>query len=88
MDQAQTIMVVVGIVIACGGFIATCIIAMIAFFMRRLIKTVDDMKIALEKMTLQLAETPDFTASNKLSKDAAEHRVVVHERDKHSAGGG
>ena len=81
MRQVDWIMLVIGIVISVGGFVGTLVVGACAFFIRRLIKSVDDLKKATEEHTLQLRDRPTWPEAGEEMKKTARNAVTLHERD-------
>jgi hypothetical protein len=81
MRQVDWIMLVIGVIISVGGFVGTLVVATCAWFIRRLIRSVDDLKVATERHTLELRERPTWAESGQEMKKIADNRITVHERD-------
>ena len=83
METTELIMIVIGAVFTVGGFVATIAVAVLGYFVKRLISSVDHLTDKLETLELALKDKPDHTWVEKTAENAAEHRVVAHERDHH-----
>lgn len=84
MTQSEWIIIIVGIILSVGGFLVTCIVGLIAFLMKRLTRSVDEIKKVTEQFAIQLARTPSLKDAELLSQKVAESFIILHERDHHS----
>ena len=57
--------------------------AVLGFFLRRLVVTLDKVDGTVTTIQLDMKDRPVYTAAEKISVDAAENRTVKHERDHH-----
>lgn len=83
MTNSDLIILVVGILVSIGGFVATIIVGILSWLIRRLIKSVDDLKEANEEIILTIKDRPTWSEAGHEMNKVAEHKITVHERDHH-----
>lgn len=84
MEQSEIfaiIVIVINIAIAVGGFLVTVLMGLIIFTVKRLISSVDALRISNEEMIRSIDKRPDYDATEALAMRVATGRVTEHERD-------
>lgn len=61
-------------------------VAIIAFFLRRIVGTVDRIEETTTKLALDMKDRPTLDKVKTECKEASQNRMVVHERDHHHNG--
>ncbi len=69
----------IALVIVLFGMVA----GVIAFFLRRLVNSVDKIVESAQEMQIQLEKRPTWDSVKELCVETAENIVVKHERDHH-----
>jgi len=74
----------IGLVVALFTLAAGIIVAVISFFLKRLISSVDEIKDAIKAFPVELEKRPTWDGVKELCTEISENTTVKHERDLHS----
>lgn len=83
MDQTDMIIMVIGLFISIGAFLGTGIVAMLVYFVKRLISSMDDLSAKMEEMRLDMTNRPDRSWVTTEAEKQAKTTVILHENKKH-----
>lgn len=75
------IVIGINVLLAVGGFIGTVLMAVLGWMVKRLIKSVDDLRISNEKIVRSIDQRPDYEEVDGRALKTAENVMVKHERD-------
>ncbi len=83
MGTHELIMLGLATLISVGGFIGTIFVGILAFFIRRLIGSVDTLGLKMESLELALKDRPQHAWVESEAVKIADARVIKHESEKH-----
>jgi len=86
MNDIDWIMIGINAILVVGGAIGTLVVAILAFFIKRLIGSIDKLSGKMEIVELSLKDRPEHHWVNETAKEASNNRVVKHEADFHGSG--
>lgn len=84
MSETMIIQIVIGAVLAIGGFVGTVFVGALSYFIKKLIGAVDKLTEKITAIELDMKDRPHHTWVKEEAGEIVEARVVRHESEKHN----